>query len=149
MIKLKEATKSDVKTIIKFLKEMNDETKEFEFNNFQFTQSVEKSFDENVNWFLFYNEIENPFGLCYCQSVHNYWSIKKRFYLGGFYIYPTHRKKGHFRELNKQLKQWVTKNNGVQIYTHINKDNEHSSESFKSVDFEEIEYDLYANHWGK
>ena len=148
-IGLKQTTKSDTPNIINFLKEMNDETKEFEFNPELFTQSVTNSFDENVHWFLFIDENQTPFGLCYLQSVHNYWRLEKRFYLGGFYIAPSHRKKGHFKTLNQQLKDWANDNHGVQIYAHINEHNQHSIDAFTSAGFEKIEYDLYVSHWGE
>ena len=105
---LKQAKKSDVSTIIQFLKEMNDETKEFNFDKKLFTQSVTNSFDENVHWFLFMDERKTPFGLCYLQSVHNYWRLEKRFYLGGFYITSSHHKKGYFKTLNQQQKTGQT-----------------------------------------
>ena len=128
---------------------MNDETKEFDFNVKLFTQSVKNSFDESVHWFLFMDEKNEPFGLCYCQSVHNYWRLEKRFYLGGFYITPSHRKKGYFKTLNQQLKQWASDNHGVQIYAHIHEDNDHSQQSFTAAGFEKIDYALFANHWGE
>ena len=146
---LKQAKKSDVSTIIQFLKEMNDETKEFNFDKKLFTQSVTNSFDENVHWFLFMDERKTPFDLCYLQSVHNYWRLEKRFYLGGFYITSSHRKKGYFKTLNQQLKDWANDNHGVQIYVHINEHNQHSIDTFTAAGFKKIEYDLFVNHWGE
>ena len=146
-ITLEEAKQSDIPQIIQFLKDMNSEVKEFEFNEEIFKQSVQASFETNVHWFLFRDKKNIPFGLCHCQSVHNDWRLEQRFYLGGFYISPSHRKKGHFKTLNQQLKQWAIDNHGVQIYAHIHKENKHSQQSFNSAGFEEIDYALYANHW--
>lgn len=148
MIKLKTATQSDIDTIVLFLKDMTNETKDVDFNKDIFTKSITKSLQENVHWLLFIDEHNKAFGTCHCQSVHNYWSTKKRFHIGGFYISPSHRKKGYFRKINQELKNWAIEHNGIQIYCHINENNTHSSESFKAVGFEKIEYDIYMNYWG-
>ncbi len=149
MTKLLEATKDDLNTIVSLLHDMAEETKEIGVDKEIFKSAVLSSFDEHVHWFLFVDENNEPFGTCYCQSVHNYWRLEKRFYLGGFYIRPTHRGKGAFRALNTQLKEWVSQNGGTQIYVHIHDSNEQSLGSFKTIGFEPIEYGLYVNHWDK
>jgi RimJ/RimL family protein N-acetyltransferase len=103
-----------------------------------------------VHWFLFYDENNNvPFGTCYMQSVHNYWRVEKRFYLGGFYISPRYRGNGRFKKLYVLLKKWVSDNGGSQIYVHINERNAKSLAAFKAVGLEEIDYKLLADHWSE
>ncbi len=148
-ISLIEATKSDIKTVINLLIQMNKETKEFYFNATEITKSVENSFHQNVHWFLFTDQNNKNFGLCYIQSVYNYWRLEKRFYLGGFYISPSHRQKGHFKNLNQKLVKWVKENNGVELYCHIHENNQKSIEAFTAAKFSKIEYDLYVHHWSE
>ena len=145
---LKEAASTDVALIVRFLSEMQEELQEFKLDPQIATQSITESFKENVHWFLFVDENEQAFGTCYMQSLHGYWRLGKRYYLGGFYIAPSHRGKGRFRELNRQLKEWVTQHNGVQIFAFIHKDNEKSLQSFAAVDLNATEYLLCKNHWG-
>jgi RimJ/RimL family protein N-acetyltransferase len=148
MVKLIEATKKDLNLIVKFLKEMAEDTQEFGFDEKITAKSVEASFDEMVHWFLFYDDNNKPFGTCYCQHLHNYWRLEKRFYLGGFYITPNLRGKGNFELLNKQFKEWVIQHNGVQIYGHVHEDNQRSLKACAKIGLKEIEYKLCVNHWG-
>ena len=145
---LKEADKSDVEQIVVFLKAMSDELEEFHFNEAIVKESVTASFSENTYWFLFIDEDGNPFGTCYLQSVHNYWRLEKRFYLGGFFILPSHRGKGLFRLMNQKLVDWAKDHGGVQIYAHIHKDNQKSLSTFEAVGLEKVDYRLCVNHWG-
>jgi len=149
MTKLVEATIDDLDQIVSFLVEMTLELKEFKPKSKDLIKvSVQNSFGDNVNWFLFKDENNNSFGTCYLQSVHNYWRIEKRFYLGGFYITPTHRKQKRFIPLCNLLKEWATNNGGVQIYNHIHKDNEQSINAFEKAGYSVDKYILCCNHWG-
>ncbi len=145
---LKEANQSDIGTIVSLLVDMQDELKELELNPENVSNSIAEAMKENVHWFLFQDEDNQFFGTCYFQSVHNYWQAEKRYYLGGFYIKPSHRGEGRFRELNLLLKKWAVEHNGVQIYCHIHKDNKKSLASFGSVEINPTEYQLCVNHWG-
>lgn len=145
--KLKLATTHDVDKIVSLLKNMQEEIKELQLDDNVVRQSVLRSINEHVYWFLFEDEHQNVFGTCYLQSVHNYWSIKRRYYLGGFYIAPSHRKQGRFKELNKLLKNWAIEHDGVQIYCHIHEDNNHSLKSFETADILPTEYRLCVHHW--
>ena len=133
--KLHLATSSDIETIIPFLSAMQDEVKELELDKEIVKQSILRSMNDKV------------FGTCYLQSVHSYWSMGQRYYLGGFYIAPSHRKKGRFKELNQLLKEWATEHDGIQIYCHIHEDNEHSLNAFGAVDILPTEYKLCVHHW--
>ena len=144
---LKEAGKDDIETIVALLKAMSDELQEFELDTDVTRESVTRSFDEGVNWFLFADENDHPFGICYLQSVHNYWRAERRFYLGGFFIEPDHRGQGRFRDINAQLKKWATVRGGTQIYAHIHKDNEKSLKTFESAGLKADDYLLCVHHW--
>ena len=143
------ATPNDTPFIISFLSKMRDELGELDTTDAVMSEAVQRSFSEQVKWFLFKDETGAYFGTCYLQSVHSYWSAQKRYYLGGFYILPEYRGQGRFGDLNKQLKNWVEQNNGIQIFAHIHKDNEKSKESFESVEFEPTDYIYYARYWGE
>ena len=146
---LVEAASDDASVITAFLQNMSDELEEFtSFNISAVKANVIASFNENVHWFLFHDETGTPFGTCHLQSLHNYWRSEKRFYLGGFYIAPSHRGTGRFKDINQQLRDWATSHNGVQIYAHIHEDNKKSLQTFESVGLSKIEYALCANHWG-
>jgi hypothetical protein len=142
------ATKNDVPTLVAFLMEMAKETDEHDLSIAAVSLSVEESFSNGILWFLFTNEVDGSMGCCHCQSVYNYWRAEERYYMGEFYIKPEHRGKGKFNDLNKQLKNWFMGHNGVQLYTHIRKDDKVRIKAFESVGFEEKEYGLYMNHWG-
>lgn len=144
---LKEAQAEDVPSIITLLSDMQKELNEVSFNPDVSTKVIEDSLKENVFWFLFTDEKGNTFGTCYLQSVHRYWRKEKRFYLGGFYIIPSHRGQGRFRVINTLLRQWAESHGGVQIYAHIHRDNQKSLQSFGSVGIEPTEYNLCVNDW--
>lgn len=144
---LKIASDSDIETIVSLLCDMQDEVKELKLDKDIVRQSVLRSMSELVCWFIFIDEKEKVFGTCYLQSVHNYWTTKRRYYLGGFYIAPSHRKQGRFKELNQQLKEWAIKHDGVQIYCHIHEDNDHSLNSFSSVGMLPTEYKYCVHYW--
>lgn len=145
---LRLAADEDVNTVVDFLMAMQSELKELSIEPDVARQAVKQSLRENVYWFIFHDENQQPFGVCHLQSIHNYWRLEKRFYLGGFYIAHTHRRQGRFKELYDLIKHWVISQNGVQIYTHIHRHNKRSIEKFMSVDMEEIEYRLFVDHWG-
>jgi RimJ/RimL family protein N-acetyltransferase len=145
---LKEANQNDVSDIVSLLIDMQTELKELSLDADIVTSSITQSLTEHVYWFLFLDENNDIFGTCYLQSVHNYWRAEKRYYLGGFYIQPSHRGKGRFREVNNLLKDWVTVNGGVQIYCHIHQENEKSLATFGSVDMNPTDYNLCVHHWG-
>lgn len=145
---LKKASENDLCKIVEFLSDMSEELGELDFDKNICRLSVSNSFKENVHWFLFVDENGLPFGTCYMQSLHNYWRMEKRFHLGGFYILPSHRGQGRFRNINSQLKYWAESQNGVQIYAHIHKDNEKSLGAFESVGLIDEGYCLRINHWG-
>lgn len=145
---LRSATPADIETIVSLLSDMQDEVKELELDREIVKKSVLRSMGELVHWFLFLDEKGDVFGTCYLQSVHNYWSTGRRYYLGGFYIAPSHRKQGRFKELNLLLKNWAVEHDGVQIYCHIHEENEHSLNCFGSVDIIPTEYKLCVHHWG-
>lgn len=148
LVRIKEAHVSDVSQIVDFLSAMQIELNEFDFDRQIFEQSITGSFEENVNWFLFVDENDQIFGTCHLQCVHSYWRLGRRYYLGAFYIIPSHRGCGYFKKINTQLKDWVIARGGVQIYCHIHKDNEKSIKTFESVGMDEVEYVLRVNHWG-
>lgn len=145
---LQPATADDIETIVSLLSAMQDEVKELELDKDVVKKSVLRSMDELVTWFLFVDENEKVFGTCYLQSVHGYWSLERRYYLGGFYIVPDHRKQGRFKELNRLLKEWTIQHDGTQIYCHIHEDNARSLGAFGTVDMAPVEYKLCVNHWG-
>jgi RimJ/RimL family protein N-acetyltransferase len=138
---------ADADVIVSLLSAMQDEVKELQLDKKIVKESILRALNEHVYWFLFKDENDVVFGTCYLQSVHNYWSQGKRYYLGGFYISPSHRKQGRFREINHLLKNWVIEHDGVQIYCHIHEDNEHSLGAFGAVDMKPTEYCLCAHHW--
>lgn len=146
--KLGIAAPDDVETIVSLLIAMQNEVQELELEANIVRQSVLRSMNEHVYWFLFLDENDDVFGTCYLQSVHNYWSLKRRYYLGGFYIAPSHRKQGRFKELNQLLKKWAMEHEGIQIYCHIHEDNQRSLNCFGSVDMMPVEYKLCVHHWG-
>lgn len=142
--KIKLAALEDVPIIVGLLGQMQTELDELDFDSDVVSQSVERSLSEHVHWFLFLDEHNAPFGTCHLQSVHNYWSMKRRYYLGGFYIAPTHRKQGRFRSIYDQLEEWAKDHDGSQIYCHIHQDNKKSLQTFDSVGIKKIEYALCA-----
>ena len=146
--KVREATEEDVDTIVSFLADMQEEVQEIEIRPEITKASISRALKENVFWFLFIDENGQPFGTCHLQSVHAYWRTQKRYYLGGFYIAPSHRGQGRFREINKLLRTWVVDHDGVQIYAHIHKDNQKSLKAFETAGLESTEYLLCVNHWG-
>jgi|GEM_PF-1996283 len=149
MVTIRKAHKEDIDTIVSFLGNMQDELEEFIFDPIVAKQSILRGLNEGVHWFLFQDKGSNKdFGLCQLQSVHRYWSLQKRFYLGGFYIVPDYRKKGHFKDLYKQLKQWTIDNHGVQLYSHIHKNNDKSLGAFGSAGMKDEGYLLMVDHWG-
>ncbi len=147
-VTIQEAKESDIPLISELLSEMQREIAELDVRPDIYTKAILDDFHHNLFWFLFLDEQKNYFGTCYLQLVHNYWCLQKRFYLGGFYISPSYRGKGNFRQIYNKLKKWVISKNGIQIYAHIHENNEHSIAAFKSVGLEEIEYKLFADHWG-
>lgn len=142
--KIKIAISEDVPIIVTLLRQMQTELNEVDFDSDVVSQSVDRSLTEHVHWFLFIDEDNVPFGTCHLQSVHNYWSIKRRYYLGGFYITKTHRKQGRFRSIYTQLEDWAKTHDGSQIYCHIHQNNEKSLQTFDSVGVKKIEYALCA-----
>ena len=100
-----------------------------------------------MGWFLFVDENSQLFGTCHLQCVHSYWRLGRRYYLGAFYIAPSHRGRGYFKQINQQLKEWVVAHGGIQIYCHIHKDNEKSLKTFETVGMDVVEYVLCRNHW--
>lgn len=138
-----EAKEADASLVIKLITDMQAEIGEVQADKDIYTKSIVQSFSENVHWFLFLNENDNlPFGVCYLQSVHNYWRLEKRFYLGGFYISPNYRGNGSFKKIYALLRKWVLDNGGIQIYAHIHEKNAKSLAVFKAVGLNEVEYKL-------
>lgn len=144
-----EAPKDEIPVIVDLLRDMQDELHALPFDKAAYTDSITESFDENVVWFLFRDENNEIFGTCYMQSVHNYWRREKRYYLGGFYIKPSHRGQGRFRAVNEQLKTWAHAHNGIEIYAHIHQDNEKSLNTFASAGLGNIGYLLCVHYWGE
>jgi RimJ/RimL family protein N-acetyltransferase len=147
MTSLHLATVDDVDAVISFLQNMQKELREVELAE-DILDNVRQSLQQGVTWFLFRDNEENFFGTCYMQSLHNYWRREKRYYLGGFYIAPSHRGKGNFKKINSLLCDWARENDGVQIYAHIHKDNKKSLGAFGSVGLTETDYRLCVYHWG-
>lgn len=146
---LKEAKADDAPAIVSLLVEMQNELGELNLSRDVVLNRVNDAIAENVVYFIFLDEHNNIFGTCHLQSVHNYWSAEKRYYLGGFYITPSHRHEGRFRIINNLLKEWISSHNGVQVYAHIHKDNHKSIAAFGSVDMKPVEYSLCVYHWGE
>ena len=144
---LVKATPDQVKEIVGFLDTMQSELEELVLDRDVTFRTVTASFSEGVNWFLFRDENGDFFGSCYLQSVHNYWCLEKRYYLGGLYIKPSHRGNGRFKEMYTQLQEWAKANDGTQIYAHIHHENDKSINVFKSVGMEEVEYRLFVHQW--
>lgn len=142
------AKKNDTPVIVGFLKDMQIELQEFELEENVCHQSIVRSMDENIYWFLFINEKGESFGVCQMQSIHRYWSLQRRFYMGGFYIRPEYRGKGRFKEIYSLLKEWAKDQDGVQIYSHIHKDNYKSLRSFYGAGMKDVGYTLMVDHWG-
>ena len=149
-VRLHPATPDDLDAITALLGQMADENQEFATAPETMKMAVKKSFSapEQAHWFLFYSEHNELLGVCYLQGVHNYWRQETRYYLGGFYLLSAHRGKGYFRQIISELKDWAESQNGVQIYTHIHRNNAKSIGAFKATGFDAIDYDLYALHWG-
>lgn len=145
---LKEVGAEDTPSVVSLLFQMQEEVAELSLNRDVVTQSVSESIKENVTYFLFLDEKNEIFGTCYLQPVHNYWNTGKRYYLGGFYILPSHRGAGRFRVINGLLKDWASSHGGIQIYSHIHEDNQKSLQAFGSVDMKPVEYRLCVHHWG-
>jgi L-amino acid N-acyltransferase YncA len=144
---LEAASTSYAEIITELLMEMQAELKELDLNHQTTITSVTTSFQEGVTWFVFRDERADIFGCCHVQSLYNYWTLKRRYYLGGFYIRPTHRKQGRFGALNNQLQKWAAKNGGRQIYAHIHEDNQTSLDAFGAVGLEPVEYKLCVKSW--
>lgn len=144
---LVKATPDHVKEIVRLLDAMQTELEEIVSDDDVSTRAVTASFNEGVHWFLFEDEKGEFFGTCYLQSVHNYWRIEKRYYLGGFYIAPTHRGGSNLEDMYAQLQSWAKENNGVQIYVHIHPDNEKSIGAFKGVGMKEGDYRIFVHQW--
>jgi RimJ/RimL family protein N-acetyltransferase len=142
------ASTEDVPAIVGFLGAMQRETKELPFDAQIVAETVSKAMDENVFWFLFYDEKGKSFGTCYLQSLHNYWRRERRFYIGGFFIEPSHRGQGRFRAIYALLKEWVAQHDGIQIFGFIRDKNTKSLQAFGSVGMEADEYRRFVNHWG-
>jgi RimJ/RimL family protein N-acetyltransferase len=141
-----EASLNDVSTIVEFMSDMQDELQEFKLDKTIATKSISDGINNGVHYFLF--KIDGvSIGTCHLQEVHCYWRLTKRFYLGGFYIIPTARGKGHFKNIYAALKNWAIDHNGVQIYSHIHKNNDKSLACFSAVDMEDVGYQLMVNHW--
>ena len=147
MTVLIEAKPDDVEVIVGLLSQMSEELNELDYTTDVARQSVIRSFSENVHYFLF-SKNDRIIGTCYTQSVHNYWRLEKRFYLGVFYIQPEYRGQGVFREIYNQLKLWVEAHSGTQIYAHIHENNTKSLKAFESVGHTKADYILSINHWG-
>jgi RimJ/RimL family protein N-acetyltransferase len=137
---LKIVTPADVPTVVQLLCDMQDEVQELELDPEIVASSLKNALMDQVTWFLFLDEHHKPFGTCYLESIHNYWSIKKRFYVGGFYIAPTHRGQGRFRTINTLLDAWIDDHNGYQIFAHIHKDNHKSLGAFGAVSLSDNDY---------
>jgi L-amino acid N-acyltransferase YncA len=146
-VHLREAHANETEQVVRLLTAMQAELGEIELQPEVVQASVSRSFSEGVHWFLFVDAQQEVFGCCHLQSVHKYWSLKRRYYLGGFYIQPTHRKKGYFRALNDQLQAWATANDGTSIYAHIHEANNKSLSAFSSVGLEACEYKLCHKGW--
>lgn len=147
-VTIRPANNTDVPRIIALLSSMRDEVGDVTASAEVMTQAVMEGLTENVRWFLFYDDqSDQPFGTCHLQSVHNYWHLQKRYYLGGFYIVPEKRGQGRFRQIYAALKDWVKAHNGAQIYAHINDANHKSQNAFMAMGMEKTEYRLYADYW--
>jgi RimJ/RimL family protein N-acetyltransferase len=148
-VRIRHAEVADVPLIVSLLSDMQDELGDVHAGQAVLTQSVCEAVNEGVvHWFLFYEaQSTTPFGICYLQSVHNYWRLTKRFYLGGFYITPAKRGQGRFRQVYAALKDWVKANNGTQIYAHIHEDNHKSQNAFTAMGMEKAEYLFYVDDW--
>lgn len=144
---LVEAGPNDIDVIVGFLSKMQAELKEFDWDESVARESVTRSFDERVHWFLFKDEQGRFFGTCHLQSIHNYWRLKKRYYLGAFFIAKEHRGAGRLRDLYGQLKVWSKEHNGTALLSFIHDDNERSIKAFRSVGLKPIEYRNYIDLW--
>lgn len=147
-VKIRNIEHRDIPTVVDLLGRMQEELQELDLNRETVKKAIAEAINEHVYWFLFEDSEGVPFGTCYLQSVHSYWQVEKRYYLGGFYLLPTYRGKGLFREIYTLLQKWAVQHDGVQIYAHIHKDNEKSLKAFASVGHEPVEYELHVNHWG-
>lgn len=147
-VTIRHATSADVPVIVSLLLQMQDEVGEFDISANVTTQAVAEGLADNVHWFLFYDsQSDVPFGICYLQAVHIYLRLKKRYYIGGFYIKPEKRGQGRFRQIYAALKDWVKAHNGTQIFAHIHQDNNKSQNAFMAMGMEKTEYRLYADYW--
>lgn len=144
---LREAMSADSEQIVAQLIAMQEELKEIDLDADTVKASVTRSFAEGAHWFVFVDVQNHVFGCCHLQSVHKYWSLKRRYYLGGFFIQPSYRKKGYFRELNNQLQAWATAHEGTSIYAHIHEANSKSLAAFSAVGLEACEYKLCHKGW--
>jgi len=140
MTRLVEATEKDSETIARFLHDMVLEVGEFPPESVHCIPcAVNRSFQENVHWFLFVDEDGKTFGTCYCQSLFNYWSLKNRYYFGAFYVAPSHRRKGFTQTIYKHIKDWVKANNGMHLFCFIHKDNLQSQKAFSKAGCEHLD----------
>ncbi len=148
---IKEVTGHDVPAVVTLLLRMQEELQELPFNVEIVTQSITQSITEHVHWFLFFDDQSDiPFGTCHLQSMHNYWRLERRYYLGGFYIVPERRGQGRFRQVYTMLKQWVIAHNGIQVHAYIHRDNVKSLGAFSAVGVVPETYEdylVYADHW--
>jgi len=145
---LKEVCSEDIPSVVSLLLQMQEDVGELSLDAGIVADNIAAAIKENVTYFLFLDEKDDVFGTCHLQPVHNYWSSGKRYYLGGFYIAPSHRGAGRFRAINNLLKEWVSAHKGIQIYSHIHEDNHKSLAAFDSVDIKPVEYLLCVHHWG-
>lgn len=147
-VRIVQATPKDIDDLVALLQAMSDELEEVAFDSSVVRASVLQALEENVHWFLFKAEKNEIVGTCYLQSVHNYWRLERRFYMGGFYLVPSFRGQGHLRAVYGLLQNWVQDHGGVQIYAHINKGNSHSLGAFGALGLEPCDLLLCVHHWG-
>jgi RimJ/RimL family protein N-acetyltransferase len=126
---------------------MQNELKEVSIDPAICHAAITRSLDESVHWFLFVKDDGQAIGTCHLQSVHRYWGMERRYYLGSFYLTLESRGRGYFKDIYSQLKEWVSARGDNQIYCHIQKDNEKSIGAFEAVGMQEVDYILRVDHW--
>lgn len=139
---IKQATIDDVNIIVDFLCAMQNEIDELPLDKELCRQSVTEAINSHVHYFLFTDETGEIFGTCFMQTVHNYWRLKKRFYLGGLYIQPCHRGQGYYKKTIANLKEWAMARNGMGIYAYIHHENEKSLGAAASVNMNPIDWHM-------
>ena len=142
------ADETDISTITDLLQKMQHELNEVPIDPFTVLNTITKDMDIGTQWFLFKRRSE-VIGMCYLQPVHNYWSMKNRYYMGGFYLESAYRGKGYFRLCYDLVKKWAIDNDGTQIFCHINKDNKKSLEAFGSIGMNDENYAMMIDYWGE